>query len=149
MALARYRQSCWTCSVAPAGDRAWLGTRQLSRHVLTKRLWYDVGYVSHSRPQALLAGCGRGPAPAGCRIAAVRHGARACAQAVLWLGQHYQLAGMLSVGFAGGLQAELSPGDALLVTHILAQDDVARTASPAAGSGIRPDARLAHMRQWP
>src|SRR5262244_489955 len=66
-------------------------------------------------------------------------------QAVLWLGQHYQLAGVLSVGFAGGLQTELRPGDALLVTHILAQNDVARTAGLATGSGIRPDARLAHI----
>jgi nucleoside phosphorylase len=60
------------------------------------------------------------------------------------LGQHYQLTGVLSVGFAGALQAELRPGDALLVTRILTQDDVARTASLAVG-GIRPDARLAHI----
>ena len=66
-------------------------------------------------------------------------------QAVLWLVQHYQLAGVLSVGFAGALQAELKPGDALLVTHILAEDDVARAARPAVDSGIRPDARLAHI----
>jgi adenosylhomocysteine nucleosidase len=72
-------------------------------------------------------------------------GLERAAQAVRWLGQHYQLAGVLSVGFAGGLQAELRPGDALLVTRILAQADVARTASLAADSGIRPDARLAHI----
>src|SRR5256714_1340147 len=72
-------------------------------------------------------------------------GPERAAQAVLWLGQHYQLTGVLSVGFAGALQAELRPGDALLVTHILAQDDVACTTSRAAGSGIRPDARLAHI----
>src|SRR5215510_12184361 len=81
--------------------------------------------------EVVLLQCGMGPGRA--------------TQAVLWLGQHYQLAGVLSVGFAGGLQAELRPGDALLVTHILAQDDVARTTSLAAGSGIRPDARLAHI----
>ncbi len=86
--------------------------------------------VMHQQDVVLLQ-CGMGPERA--------------AQAVLWLGQHYQLTGVLSVGFAGALQAELRPGDALLVTHILAQDDVARTTSPAAGSGIRPDARLAHI----
>src|SRR5262245_63917731 len=86
--------------------------------------------VLHHQDVVLLQ-CGMGPERA--------------AQAVLWLGQHYQLAGVLSVGFAGGLQAELRPGDALLVTHILAQNDMVCTASLAAGSGIRPDARLAHI----
>ena len=91
------------------------------------RLWQG---VMHHQDVVLLQ-CGMGPERA--------------AQAVLWLGQHYQLAGVLSVGFAGALQAELNPGDALLVTHVLAQDDVARAASLAAGGGIRPDARLAHI----
>src|SRR5215510_3555339 len=67
------------------------------------------------------------------------------AQAVLWLGQHYQLTGVLSVGFAGGLQAELAPGDALLVTQILAPYDPSGTAGGAADAGLRPDARLAHI----
>lgn len=83
------------------------------------------------RQDVLLLQCGMGPERA--------------AQAVLWLGQHYPLTGVLSVGFAGGLQAELRPGDALLVTHILTQDEVARTTNLAMGSGIRPDARLAHI----
>src|SRR5437867_249897 len=86
--------------------------------------------VMHQQDVVLLQ-CGMGPERA--------------AQAVLWVGQHYQLAGVLSVGFAGALQAELRPGDALLVTHILAQSDVVRSVSPAASSGIRPDARLAHI----
>ena len=85
--------------------------------------------VLHQQDVVLLQ-CGMGPERA--------------AQAVLWLGQHYQLAGVLSVGFAGALQAELRPGDALLVTHILAQDEAAPSASLTAG-GIRPDARLAHI----
>jgi adenosylhomocysteine nucleosidase len=72
-------------------------------------------------------------------------GPERAAQAVLWLGQHYQLTGVLSVGFAGALQAELRPGDALLVTNILAQDDGARPASLTVGRSIRPDARLAHI----
>src|SRR6185436_18721665 len=91
------------------------------------RLWQG---VLHQQEVVLLQ-CGMGPERA--------------ARAVLWLGQHYQLAGVLSVGFAGGLQAELRPGDALLVTYILAQDDAARSASCVADSGIRPDARLAHI----
>ena len=86
--------------------------------------------VVHQQDTVLLQ-CGMGPERA--------------AQAVLWAGQHYQLAGVLSVGFAGALQAELRSGDALLVTHILAQEAIARTASLTAGSGIRPDARLAHI----
>jgi adenosylhomocysteine nucleosidase len=86
--------------------------------------------VLHQQDVVLLQ-CGMGPERA--------------AQAVLWLGQHYELAGVLSVGFAGALQAELRPGDALLVTRILVQDDAARTAGLIAGSGIRPDARLAHI----
>ena len=86
-------------------------------------MWHG---VLHQQEVVLLQ-CGMGPERA--------------AQAVLWLGQHYPLTGVLCVGFAGGLQAELRPGDALLVTHILAQDDVTCTTS----SGIRPDARLAHI----
>ena len=77
-------------------------------------------------------------------------GPERAAQAVLWLGQHYQLAGVLSVGFAGALQAELRPGDALLVTHIVAQDDVARTMEPCCGSAASdqtPDWRT--LWQWP
>src|SRR5690349_1677326 len=72
-------------------------------------------------------------------------GPERAAQAVLWLGQHFQLTGVLSVGFAGGLQAELRPGDALLVTYIRAQADAASATSLTAGNGIRPDARLAHI----
>lgn len=90
-------------------------------------MWHGVW---HQQAVVLLQ-CGMGPERA--------------AQAVLWLGQHYPLTGVLSVGFAGALHTELRPGDALLVTHILAQDAMARTTSLATGSGIRPDARLAHI----
>src|SRR4051794_21199998 len=65
-------------------------------------------------------------------------------QAVLWLAQYCQLAGVLSVGFAGGLQAELAPGDAVLVTKILASCDLGGMAGSVAHLGIRPDPRLAH-----
>ena len=81
--------------------------------------------------EAVLLQCGMGPERA--------------AQAVLWLGQYYQLAGVLSVGFAGGLQAELARGDAVLVTKILAPCDTPETAGHSADVGLRPDARLAHI----
>ena len=83
------------------------------------------------RQEVVLLQCGMGPERA--------------TQAVLWLGQHYQLAGVLSVGFAGGLQAELARGDAVLVTKILASCDTPGTAGSAADVGLRPDARLAHI----
>jgi len=72
-------------------------------------------------------------------------GPERAAQAVLWLGQHYQLAGVLSVGFAAGLQAELARGEAILVTKILAPCDTPGAAGGAADTGLRPDARLAHI----
>ena len=75
--------------------------------------------------------CGMGPARA--------------AQAVLWLGQHYRLTGVLSVGFAGALQADLATGDAVLATNICAQEDMPRTTRLTADVGLRPDARLAHI----
>jgi adenosylhomocysteine nucleosidase len=78
--------------------------------------------------EVVLLQCGMGPERA--------------AQAVHWLGQHYQLTGVLSVGFAGGLQAELAAGDAVLVTNILAPYD---TSGSAADVSLRPDARLAHI----
>ncbi len=81
--------------------------------------------------EVVLLQCGMGPERA--------------AQAVLWLGQHYRLTGILSVGFAGGLQAELAAGDAILVTKMLAQDDIPRATRRTGDVGLRPDARLAHI----
>jgi adenosylhomocysteine nucleosidase len=72
-------------------------------------------------------------------------GPERAAQGILWLGQHYQLVGVLSVGFAGGLQAELRSGEALLVTHIGVEGAMAGPASRAVDSSIRPDARLSHI----
>ena len=72
-------------------------------------------------------------------------GPERAAHGVLWLGQHYQLVGVLSVGFVGGLQAALRPGEALLVTRIGVESDTAHPASRAAHSAIRPDARLSHI----
>jgi len=72
-------------------------------------------------------------------------GPERAAQAVLWLVQHYPLVGVLSVGFAGGLQADLARGDAVLVTNILAPYDMPGSAGRAAYVAIQPDARLAHI----
>jgi adenosylhomocysteine nucleosidase len=65
-------------------------------------------------------------------------------QAATWLVQHYTLHGVLSVGFAGGLQPSLATGDAVLPLQILATTAGAETVSPCALAGIIPDARLAH-----
>ena len=81
--------------------------------------------------EVVLLQCGMGPERA--------------AQAVCWLGQHYALTGVLSVGFAGGLQAELASGCALLVTKILAPYDPPGTAGGAADVSLRPNARLAQI----
>lgn len=90
-------------------------------------LWQGTLY----NQEVLLLQCGMGPERA--------------APAVLWLGQHYQLGGVLSVGFAGALQAELVRGAAILVTKILAPCDTPGSAGGAAHVGLRPDARLAHI----
>src|SRR5262249_3248732 len=66
-------------------------------------------------------------------------------QAALWLSPHDQLAGVLSVGFAGGLQADLAPGDALLITSLRPLRDTPTRVSGDADVVLRPDARLAHI----
>jgi nucleoside phosphorylase len=72
-------------------------------------------------------------------------GPERAAQAVLWLRQHYQLAGVLSVGFAGGLQADLATGDALLVTNIRTLSDTPVRVDRDEDVVLQPDARLAHI----
>jgi adenosylhomocysteine nucleosidase len=91
------------------------------------RVWRGV----LQQQKVVLLQCGMGPERA--------------AQGVLWLGQHYQLVGVLSVGFVGGLQAELQPGEALLVTHIGVEGERSPPASRAVRRSIRPDARLSYI----
>jgi adenosylhomocysteine nucleosidase len=91
------------------------------------RVWQG---VMHNQPVVLLQ-CGMGPERA--------------TQAVLWLCQHYQLSGVLSAGFAGGLQADLSTGDALLVTTIRTMNDTPARVNHDEDVLLQPDARLAHI----
>jgi adenosylhomocysteine nucleosidase len=65
--------------------------------------------------------------------------------ATTWLVQHYTLHGLLNIGFAGGLQASLATGDALLPEHILAASHVSNPHNPMPMAGIPPDACLAHL----
>jgi adenosylhomocysteine nucleosidase len=91
------------------------------------RLWRGVLYDQDT----VLLRCGMGAARATC--------------AATWLVQHYTLRGLLNIGFAGGLQASLATGDALLPEQILAMPDVSRHQTPAPPTGILPDADLAHL----
>lgn len=72
-------------------------------------------------------------------------GSARAASAVRWLAQHYALTGVLSVGFAGALQADLARGDALLVTSVGVPGDAPEAANSSAGAALQPDARLAHV----
>jgi adenosylhomocysteine nucleosidase len=65
--------------------------------------------------------------------------------AATWLVQHYTLHGLLNIGFAGGLQAALATGDALLPEHILAVSHVSNPHNPALTTDIPLDACLAHL----
>ena len=72
-------------------------------------------------------------------------GPERAAQAATWLLQHYALHGVLSVGFAGGLQASLTTGDAVLPLQILALPAGTEAVSTCEDAGITPDACLAHL----
>jgi adenosylhomocysteine nucleosidase len=62
--------------------------------------------------------------------------------AMTWLVQHYPLHGVINVGFAGGLQASLATGDAILPLQIRALATGA--ASACEDEVIVPDMHLAH-----
>ncbi len=88
------------------------------------RLWHG----RLSTQQILLMQCGIGP--------------QRVTQAVTWLVEHYALSGLLSVGFAGGLQPELTTGDGLLVTAVHEQ---CQTMAKASSTALQPDPRLGHI----
>jgi adenosylhomocysteine nucleosidase len=79
----------------------------------------------------VLLRCGMGAARATC--------------AATWLVQHYALHGLLNIGFAGGLQASLATGDALLPEQILALSHVSSPFTFAPTAGLLPDACLTHL----
>jgi adenosylhomocysteine nucleosidase len=91
------------------------------------RLWRGVLYGQDT----VLLRCGMGAARA--------------TWATTWLVQHYTLRGLLNIGFAGGLQASLATGDALLPEQILAVSDVSSHHTPTPPAGILPDACFAHL----
>jgi nucleoside phosphorylase len=72
-------------------------------------------------------------------------GPERAAQALDWLTHRYQLRGVLSVGFAGGLQTSLTTGDAVLVSRVLAHAATPETAGMQEVCPIVPDARLARL----
>jgi nucleoside phosphorylase len=84
-------------------------------------------------------------------------GAERATHAATWLVQHYALHGLLSVGFAGGLQAALATGDTLLPQQVLSWsgdlegESAIKTASLYTDAGLARLATLsanqAHLRQ--
>ena len=72
-------------------------------------------------------------------------GAERATGAATWLVQHYALHGLLSVGFAGGLQAALATGDTLLPQQVLAWSGDLDGANPIPTTPLRTDASLARL----
>lgn len=72
-------------------------------------------------------------------------GPERAARAAVWLVQYYALQGVLSVGFAGGLQTSLATGDAVLPRRILAVPAGTETIPTREEAGLKPDAGLAHL----
>lgn len=81
-----------------------------------------------------------------CGMGAVR-----AAAALQWLVAHERLWGVISIGFAGGLQPELTTGDVVLADRIQAWPACAVPTSPvpegggAEGMVVTPNARLASL----
>lgn len=67
-------------------------------------------------------------------------GALRATQAATWLAARYPLRALVSVGFAGGLHADLDTGHGLLVTTL--QEASCASSAP---HPIQPDARLSHI----
>ena len=72
-------------------------------------------------------------------------GPQRATQAAAWLGQHYPLRGMLSVGFAGGLQTHLATGDVILATKVLLHTGSLATMGASAAQAIVPHADWLHI----
>jgi nucleoside phosphorylase len=72
-------------------------------------------------------------------------GAERATDAATWLVRHYALHSLLSVGFAGGLQAALATGDTLLPQEVLAWSGDLKGASPIKTTPLLTDAGLARL----
>ena len=86
-------------------------------------LWYGRWHGQ----EVILLRCGMGPERA--------------AAGLSWLRLHHRLWGVISVGFAGGLQRQLATGDAVLATCIQSPEK----AVGQHAKKIRPDCRLAQL----
>lgn len=69
-------------------------------------------------------------------------GAERAALGATWLANHTALWGILSVGFAGGLQTHLATGDAFLATHIMALSATLEVAGSGAAEVVTPAPEL-------
>jgi nucleoside phosphorylase len=72
-------------------------------------------------------------------------GAERATRAATWLVQHYALHGLLSVGFAGGLQAAPATGDALLPQQVLAWSGDLQGATVVQTAPLCTDVDLARL----
>lgn len=66
-------------------------------------------------------------------------------QAAVWLTDNYPLQGLISIGFAGGLQPDLHTGDAVLAQHIQAYDAPSGNLPAAFSDPITPTPCLLHV----
>lgn len=72
-------------------------------------------------------------------------GAARATPAVTWLAYHCRLWGVISVGFAGGLQRPLITGDAILVAQVRAAHSDQAAALQVDTAAIEPDGGLARL----
>ncbi len=104
--------------------------RQRQKPVMTGVGWLWRGGIGAHR--VMLLRCGMGEERA--------------AAALAWLVAHEPLAGVLSIGFAGGLQPELATGDVVLAERIQTRPDVAVPEDVGIGEAVViPHAELASL----
>ncbi|MGQ4808593.1 5'-methylthioadenosine/S-adenosylhomocysteine nucleosidase [Candidatus Entotheonellaceae bacterium PAL068K] len=106
---------------------------RLVRHRLRQRHWRQTprGRLWQGEldgHDVVLLCCGMGPERA--------------SHAMTWLLQSYRLWGAISLGFAGGLQASLATGDAILAQRIVCLPRLPVAGSPPVPEALTPDVRL-------
>lgn len=72
-------------------------------------------------------------------------GATRAVPAVMWLVQHFRVWGIISMGFAGGLQRHLATGDAVLVTQVRVVLPGHEATDGGRTEVIEPDSALTHL----